>query len=449
MKWILLAIALAGVLPLAGWLRRNPHGHPKIWALLGCLPFLVTALPRLEAALIGWPTWPGMSKGIEISALDVLTLAIYLSLPHARRPLPFRASMGFYFAVVLLSAIQAAVPFAVFFYTWQLGRVFLVYAVVARACADERVSIWLLKGMAVGLCFEACVVVWERVTFGAIQAAGTFGHQNLLGIASHFVIFPFFALLLAGERGWWPVVTTLAGAIIAALTASRATIGLVAVGLTLVFALSAVRRWTVQVTRVALLAPVALAVLSSLALSSLQERFTAQPLSEYDERAALITASAMMLSDRPMGVGANNFAVVNNTAGYAVRAEVDLPGRGALVHNIYWLALAETGYLGLLALIILLTRPLIVAVRCWWQFAGDRRAGLMIGFTTSLLIIYVHSYFEWVFLTIQIQYLFAMTVGMVAALAQQMGYWGRANLQVSSGARLPATVIGGAGVQKR
>jgi hypothetical protein len=129
--------------------------------------------------------------------------------------------MGFYLAAVLLSAIQAIVPFATIFYVWQLARVFLVYAVVTKACADERVAPSLLKGMAIGLCFEACVVIWDRFHLGVVQASGTFGHQNLLGLVSHFVLFPFFALLLAGERGWWPSATSLAGGVIAALSASE------------------------------------------------------------------------------------------------------------------------------------------------------------------------------------------------------------------------------------
>src|SRR6478736_2370209 len=145
MKWFLFAVAMAGVLPLTEWLRRNPKQTPKVWVLMGCLPFLLTALPRLEIALVSWPAWPGMAKGIEISALDVLTLAIYLSLPRARHPLPFKISMGLYLATVLLSAFQASVPFAVFFYAWQLARGFLVYVTVSRACADERVVPALLK----------------------------------------------------------------------------------------------------------------------------------------------------------------------------------------------------------------------------------------------------------------------------------------------------------------
>jgi O-antigen ligase len=336
--------------------------------------------------------------------------------------------MGFYLSVVLLSATQAAVPVATLFYTWQLARVFLVYAVVTKACADERVVPSLLKGMAIGLCFQACVVIWERVGGGAIQATGTFGHQNLLGMVSHFVIFPFFALLLAGERGWWPATAPLAGGVIAAMTASRATVGLVGLGLTVVFALSATRGWTAHKARVALFGAAAIAVLAPLALASLDRRFAADPLLDYDERAQFVSAAAMMLANRPMGIGANNFAVVNNTQGYAERVEIYWKSRSNLVHNIYWLTLAEMGYLGLVALLLLLLRPLTVAFRCGWRNRGDPRGDLMIGFATSLLIIYIHSYFEWVFFTTHVQYIFAMTAGMIAGLAQEMGYWRRAKV---------------------
>jgi O-antigen ligase len=422
-KWVLFAIALAGLLPLTGWLRQNPLQRPKIWMLMGCLPFLLTALPRLEIGLIAWPLWPGISRGIEVSALDVLALAIYLSLPRGGEPLPFKVAMGFYLAAVLLSAIQATVPFAAIFYVWQLARVFLVYAVVTKACADERVAPSLLKGMAIGLCFEACVVIWDRFHLGAVYATGTFGHQNLLGLVSHFVLFPFFALLLAGERGWWPSVTSLAGGIIAALSASRATIGLVGLGLGVLFILSSARRWTAQKARIAVFGTAAVFVIGLVAASSLERRFATDPLLDYDERAALISASARMLSDFPMGVGANNFGLANNSLGYADEAKVAWTSRAAIVHNIYWLTLAETGYLGFLALVILLIRPLFVALRCGWRNRRDERGDLLIGFGTSLLIIYIHSYFEWVLFYTQAQYIFAMTIGMVAGVAQQLGYW--------------------------
>ena len=115
--------------------------------------------------------------------------------------------------------------------------------------------------------------------------------------------------------------------------------------------------------------------------------------------------------------------MANNSLGYADEAKVAWTSRAAIVHNIYWLTLAETGYLGFLALVILLIRPLFVALRCGWRNRRDERGDLLIGFGTSLLIIYIHSYFEWVLFYTQAQYIFAMTIGMVAGVAQQLGYW--------------------------
>ncbi len=167
LKWVILAFALAGVLPLAAWLRRYPSIAPKLWTLMGMLPFAQAAIPHLNIALVSWADWPGYVKGAEFSALDLLTLALFLALPRARDPLPFRWPMALYFVAVLLSAFQAVEPVAALFYPWQLARMFLLYVVVTRSCADKRFIPALLTGMAISLCFEALVVIWQRFALGA------------------------------------------------------------------------------------------------------------------------------------------------------------------------------------------------------------------------------------------------------------------------------------------
>ena len=136
----------------------------------------------------------------------------------------------------------------------------------------------------------------------------------------------------------------------------------------------------------------------------------------------------MIFSDHPMGVGANNYVIVANVQGYSVRAGVAATRNSlsANVHNAYLLSAAETGYLGLVAFVLLLLRPLTVAFHCGWRSRGDQRGDLLLGLGTSLFIVYIHSFFEWGFFLFQTQYLFAMTAGLVAGLAQQLGYWRRA-----------------------
>jgi O-antigen ligase len=431
LKWVILIISLAGVLPLAVWIRRYPRIAPPIYFLMGMLPFAQSAIPHLNIALVSWAAWPGFVKGAELSALDLVALAVYLSLPRARNPVPFRLAMLFYFIAILLSSLQAEQPIAALFYAWQLARIFLVYAVVAKSCVDARFIPALLTGMAISLCFEACVVVWQRFGLNILQPPGTFAHQNTLGLVSHFVVFPFLALLLAGYRKSAALATSLSGALTAVLTASRATIGLAGFGYVVLFSLSIVRRGTRWKALVGLVGVGAVAFLALLASSSLERRYAASRITEYDERAAFETAAASILADHPMGIGANSYAYFATMEGYSRQARVvsvDLNG-SPHVHNSYWLTAAETGYVGLIAFVVLLARTLSVAFLCTLRNRGDRRGELLLGLGTALLVVYIHAAFEWIFLTVEVQYMFAMTVGMVAGLAQQLGYWRRANVR--------------------
>jgi hypothetical protein len=422
-KWVIFAVALVAIFPFSQWLRRNPGEAPKVWMCLGFLPFGLTALPALNISVISWPEWPGYVKGLQFSALDACTLAIYLALPRSKHALPFRVSMGLYFAAVVFSIFQAQAPEAAVFYAWQLARMFLLYAVVVKACVDERVPSAILTGMAIGLCIQAVAVIWQRFGLGVIQATGTFGHQNSLGLASHFAVFPLFALLLAGQQGWQSIIVPAAGAIVAVLTASRATLGLNAAGLFLVFSFSAMRRWSSRKAKVMLLGAAVVVGLTPIALSSYEHRFAAVPLSEdYDERAAFERAASMVLSDHPLGIGANNYVVAANTGGYMDRAGVTWTSRSTSVHNAYWLTAAELGYFGLFAYIALLARLTTMAFAAGWRNRNDPRGDLLLGLGVSMLMMSIHSYFEWIIFVAPIQYLFALNAGLIGGLVSQPAY---------------------------
>lgn len=420
-----------GMVPLIQVLRRNRLGQPWVWILMGFFPFLLSAGPtNLTFSVIAWPLWPGNVRGLQITALDLYALAIYVTLPRRQHPIPFKFSMIFYFSAVLLSVFLAQVPVAAVFYVWQLLRVFLVYAVIMRACADERVVDWLLKGMAAGLCLEACLAISERFTGGVMQAGGSFGHQNYLGMTSYFVAFPLFARLMAGQRGWLTTITPLAGAITWVLTASRATLGLGGFGIVALFTISAMGKWTARKARVLLFGSIILVVLIPAGLTSLETRFVAEEPTDvvgYDERIILEDISAKMFSDNPMGIGSNNFTAVANTRGYYQRSTINWTSMGAIVHNIYWLTAVETGYLGIIALVILLLHFLVVAFNCGWRHRKDERGELLLGIGITLLVVYIHSYFEWILATFDIQYLLAIIVGLMAGLATQLNYWRSSN----------------------
>jgi O-antigen ligase len=279
--------------------------------------------------------------------------------------------------------------------------------------------------MAIGIAMESCVVMAQRFIFGEFQSAGTFDHQNTLGMISHFVAFPFFALLLAGQPGWQPIAVPISSAIIALLTVSRATLGLGGLGYAIVFALSALRRWTSRKGILALAVVILIGAFAPLAFSSLETRFSLSPTSaDYDERGAFERAAAAIVSDHPMGIGANSYVVIANSKGYNQRAGVayNEGSSSAHVHNVYRLVAAESGYFGLITFLVLLIQPLLVAFLWGWRNRGDVRGDLLLGLGVSLIIVYLHSFFEWIFVTYDVQYFFSVILGLIAGSAQQLGY---------------------------
>ena len=132
-----------------------------------------------------------------------------------------------------------------------------------------------------------------------------------------------------------------------------------------------------------------------------------------------------MLDDHPFGIGANHFTVIGNVGGYFERSKLGAYtlARSGNVHNIYYLVAAETGYPGLIAVLLLLGAPLFVALRCGWRNLGDERGDLLIGLGVALLAVYVHSWEEWSLATFSAEYLLAITMGLIAANARQLGYW--------------------------
>ena len=421
MKWIALLLFLAVVPLLMARLRSNPNQAHVIWAAIGFLPFVMDKW-HLSVSPIAWPMWPGYVKGMEVSLLDAVALAVILSYSNIRIKSPMLIVLPVYILVVLLSMGNSGVPEAAFFYAWQLARVLLLFAAVAKICSNERGPSALISGMILGLCLQAGYSIEQRFT-GVMQSSGTFGHQNLLGMVSHFVTFPALALLLVDNRKRAPLFGVLAGAIVVILGASRATLGLAAAGFVALLLMSMFLKPTSRKSMIVGLGLVALVAATPIALSSLQNRFDAAPLStDYDERAAFERAARMAIADHPMGVGSNQYVVVANTQGYSDRAGVvwNSGSRSANVHNTYLLVWAETGFLGLAAFITLMLMPIIIAFRGAWRNRKDPRSDLTLGIGIGLAVVGVHSLYEWVFVDYVVQALFAIDAGIIAGLIRQM-----------------------------
>lgn len=424
MKWIVLAIMLGAIPVLSSWLRGNPRRAPLLSGMLGLLLF-VYAPYNLSVAPYPWPMWPGYVKGILITVPDVIALAIVIANRHRTFKMPFRWQMIFYLAAVVLAIPQSAVPIASTFYVWQLFRVYIMFRAVALVAQDDRHRNAIIAGMILGVAFQTLEAGWAR-THGAAQSGGTLGHQNLLGMLTNMVLMPAIAMALAGIRVRWAMFGIAFAAAALVFTASRAAIGIAALGVVLVVLISLSRSPSSRKSGMAFFAVLALGLTAPFAISSLSNRFQGGNINfsfDSDEvRNRMVVAAEMMISDHPFGVGSNYFVVEANKGGYWNKARVPYSqgNMGANVHNSYLLVQAETGFIGLLAILALLFSGIAIPLRIAFKDRLNVRGDVLIGFAVGLVTFAIQNRVEWGVVSENVQYMLAVNFGIIAGVARSL-----------------------------
>ncbi|SIN60513.1 O-antigen ligase [Parasphingorhabdus marina DSM 22363] len=420
MRFVALVVIMLSIPVFMTLYRQNARYRRYMYFALGFMPFLIAGW-NLDAAFISWAAWPGQTKGVIISLLDAMALGIILASRARVFTYPFVGIILAYLLSAALSIFFADNPQAAFFYVWQLGTVLLVFMAVATVCRNEAAPRLIIAGLVCGIALQAGVATSQKLS-GVVQASGTLGHQNLLGMVTHFVLYPSLALLLASNKSKLPLLGVASALIVVASGASRATIGFAGIGVVLLIGLSMIRKPSARKTRAAIAGLLVLAIATPVALASLEQRFaisSAEGSSE--ERQAFERAAAMILADNPMGVGANQYVVVANTRGYSEEAGViwNYASRSAKVHNAYLLVAAETGYLGLVCFMLFLFVPIFAALRFAWQNRGDPRGDLALGIGVAMFIVSLHCLYEWVLVTASVQYMIAINLGILGGLILQ------------------------------
>lgn len=420
-------LAILAAIPGFVVLLRFRSGYRACCFLITSLPFFLNVL-NLDFGLVSWAAWPGYAKGLVVTMLDSLAIAVLLRHRRTLAGLPFKVIFALYWTCVLLSVISATVPPAALFYCFQLIRVFLLFAAVAQLARSKEGLTYMLYGMASVGILEGLVTIFQRL-HGEFQATGTMPHQNMLGLMLHFVTLPLFAMALRGGKGKLLPLGVASALIAVALGASRATLGLLPVGMALV-ALGSLWRGPNRRKWQALgLGALVIAVATPLALTGLDQRLVHTNIDSSDnERDAFERAAKLILADHPMGVGANHYVVIANAGGYSDRAGViwNAGSRAAEVHNLYLLAAAETGWPGLISLVALFIWPIIRGLTFALRKGRDWEGDLALGLSVAILIAAIHSLFEWIFISYQVQYVFAIALGFMAQLLRQ-----RSGLQAS------------------
>jgi len=413
MHYIAVALVVMSIPILASLLRQNPH--LRHWALtaIGAMMFTGGNL-RIDAALIGWPMWNGTARGIEVSPIDALAVALIMTRRGKGPTRPFWIAIGVYGATLALSMIPASVWMATLFSCWQYVRVVLVFAAIAGECGRADCRIGLLRGLSLGLMLQAAYVINQKL-HGVVQATGTMFHQNTLGMMAELGLLILIAALLAGERSKLVKAGIVAGLIIIAGGGSRGAMGVAAGGIVIYTLLSLIRQVTPIKLKMVGLGVLAAVVIVPLGMMTLKERFGSESITTQEsQRAAFERAARAMAADHPLGVGANLYVPTANLKGYAERAGVawNFANRSAPVHNAYLLARAETGWAGEFAFLALLIVPIVIGLR----FAFKNRVGIggeiALGSAVAVGVNLVHNSYEFTVFNYEV---FALVIGMIAA----------------------------------
>lgn len=417
MKWVFLfaIVVLAPALTLL--LRSNKRYLVPTAFVLGLSVF--TLGPALWAAPIPWPGWPGYVYGIEVSYLDSVAVAIILATRpvHVSRLVVLAFSILWLAFIISTSVGKETMP--ALFYGWQLFRAALLFLAVARLCASApSAPVALIGGLGLGLIYEAGLATQQYVQ-GVERPGGNLTHANFLGLAADFVVFPALALMLGTRHSLRWSAIFLAGLVIAITGASRATLGLFAVGTMITVILSIIHRRTSRKMAFAAVAAVFVAAAVPAMIWAANRRPEAQKQSSDQERTSMKLAARMMASDHPLGVGANQYVVVANVQGYSQRAGVAWNpfNRAAPVHSAYYLVMAEMGYLGLIGFMATLASLILLGFRELRRNIPGDAGELVPGLLTTLIVASVHISYEWVFMNFIPHYLLAISAGMLVALA--------------------------------
>jgi hypothetical protein len=386
---------------------------------LGLALFLGDSL-RIDGSIIGWPLWNGTVRGIEISSVDMLAIALMVTRRRVPGSLPFWGVIALYGATLFLSLLPSSVPMASLFVCWQFARMAVLFAAIAGECHRDDMRNGLLMGLSLGLILQAGYVAQQKAS-GVVQATGTMYHQNALGMMTELALLPLLAALLAGDRRKLILAGIVGGMIVIAGGGSRGAMSIAGGGVVVLMVLSLARGVTPVKLKVVGLGVLALAVATPFAMMTLKDRFGSNSITaQDDQRPAFERAASAMAADHPLGVGANLYVPTANTKGYADKAGVawNFANRSAPVHNAYLLTRAETGWLGELALILLLVVPLLQGLRLAFSRRRGASGELALGCAVALGVNIVHNNFEFAALLYNVLMLIAVNIALIAAIVR-------------------------------
>jgi hypothetical protein len=400
------------VAPLLGLLIGGRQGVRR-W-ILGLMAFITSwHINKLTLMLDSIDTYRGQVRGFEFSWMDLLSIALIVSLraDRTRPALGWPTGAGLYLlycGLSSLSILHALSPLYAAMAAVKFTKATLIFIAVYWTVREEEDVRFILRAIGFTLAVQALLALQMKYVQHIYQVRGWFEHQNAMAMWAYLFGLPLLASAMAriGKiDARWCVAGFGASAVLVQAALSRAALLFFAAGVVLTVFFSLMEKITARrMIFCGLLGCVGLlGVLAS--LHTLMTRFHDDGNQESaNTRVVMNLAARDMLHETSWGVGWNNFALAINPpypygdiiddAERARGQRVDDSYAKGVVESHYWLLLAETGYLGAGGYFLLMGASL------WWCVRGAARyrhsvpGAFCIGLGVALAITYLHSNFE-------------------------------------------------------
>ena len=443
-KAIVVLVAYFGVGPLLGMMIAS--SRPAQRAIFCLMVFMPSLHPgKLTLMVDSWEFYRGHTKGFEANWIEVLAISLILSswLNRSRQQRWTLLAPGalLYLAWAAVSSISIFVApdkgyalMAIF----KFSKIVLLFIAGWHFLKDETDLIWVLRTMAAGQIFCALLCLKLRYVDGMFQIKGSFEHQNPMAMWVYMTAIPLLASMLCRKipvRDFMLYCCGYGAAVVCIiLTVSRAGLGALAAGSVVVLVLAWLRGPTLRLAAITGLGIFGAFIVAAFAMDSLNSRLDevqqSSEKSEFDLRDVLNMQSAAMLLDSPIGVGWNNFGVLNSrpigekysqileewdaSRGFTIYEENYLAN--PLTESLYWLLLAENGYGGFLLFVCFALCTLWYALRVALHFRGSLWGAFATGQMVTLGICYLHGTVERILTQTKNLSFWLLMVGLIAAM---------------------------------
>lgn len=414
-------LKLAAVLPLflviapgLGAVMKNRRSWQRVVFALMCFMTINGLLGAGNWGLTvgSIESYRGHAKGYHFYFNQALAIALIVARflekgPDMRRIPPGTLWFLLYCGASFLSIVNAPRPDYVFMAAHKMMFAGLIALASYYHLRNEDDLQFFVRVMAFTMAWQLAVCLKMKYLDGMYQVRGTFEHQNPLAMYSVMIGM---VLLAVGLGPPFPgaglaLFGFLASAVVVQCTLSRAALAIFGAGTVAVMGISLLEKPTSRRLGVAAGLGLVGALGLLLTLDTIVARFNDHGNQASSElREVMNAASRWMLEDHALGIGWNNFAhAFNPPFPYVEKLHEWILGRGMrvqediaspVVESHYWLLLAETGYTGFGAYLLLIGIALWRNVRAFFGFGHGFVRCLSLGIAIGCGLNYAQSTLE-------------------------------------------------------